>query len=143
MNPMTKKRRTEKVSASVKILFVHPFQGGSDQVAIGFKQTRGNTRLLGLNSFCAVLEYSRILHRVFPSYSVRNTLAVQHRFSVESEHRGAELRIEPACISIGHNPRDRRRRHHRHDHHGRRDRHRRRLRNRENQNRAFPSAALR
>lgn len=143
MNPMTKKRRTEKVSASVKILFVHPFQGGSDQVAIGLKQTRRNTWLRGINSLCAVLEHSRILHRVFPSYSVRNTLAVEHRFSVEPEHRGAELRIEPAGISIGHNPRDRRHHHRRHDHHGPRDRHRRLLLNRENQNLAFPSAALR
>ena len=100
--------------------------------------------MLSLKTFGPVLQRPRIFHRVLSSYGIRNTLAVQYRLSIKTEHGGAEFCVK--SVSIGHTRHDRRHHHHRHGrrarhrhHHGRR--HHRRIR--ETQSHASPLAGLR
>ncbi len=48
-----------------KILFPHPFQRGADQVAIRPEEPCRNSGKLSFDSFCAILEHSRVLYGVF------------------------------------------------------------------------------
>ena len=67
------------------MLFPHPLQRGTDQVAIRLEETRWNPGRLGFDGVCAILEHSRVFHRVILRDDIRYALAIDDGFSIESK----------------------------------------------------------
>ena len=76
------------------MLFPHPLQRGTDQVAIRLEETGWNPGRLGFDGVCAILEHSSVFHRIFLRDDIRYAVAIDDGFSIESKQGVAELWVK-------------------------------------------------
>ena len=75
------------------MLFPHPLQRGTDQVAIRLEETGWNPGRLGFDGVCAILEHSHVFYRVFLRDDIRYALAIVDGFSIESKQGRGEFSV--------------------------------------------------